>query len=775
MDETEHLFSSTQAAFTAFDYDCLFLSEILAGLENVSGHYTDCAASLGKLSRTFGDYSALLSSQNRLGHSQLFLGALRDVSSQLDESTRLLGQQLSKQICSSLEQFLSKDKAKRALAEGRSRFETASRGYSSLKDRNHVSPHAHRPESGTFAARSRGQSGGPGNSAQASNAAAPISEEKARDAFKEDMKQAVGMLSVASTSIRQQLVDLSENYRRVFLQFYTTGLEASRHLDVDRIRRQEVQHASTVKPPVAAKERNVMRLRKILSDLANAERAQLAKLETLAALQERTRENKKSAGFEGGEEELQRVFGPLQKATQIHEGLILQLSGLQSKPDKSCVIELAGIYSSKCQLFESVYIGMIKTTSSACHTVESRRKNAVFKSIYEKYCSAVDFFTLRISPLDYLQRLEKQIEEILQIIGTADEAYAPLEETLRSLKQLRDRAEVAKTSSDNTASLIEMNNLIFGFENVVSDNRKLIAEADLASAQYKLQGRTCVGEAKHRLYLFNDTIALTSYSSSRREPGGAQVLVAKGHVKSLEVEDPGATELVVKWAKERQNDVYQVRLGFQSRDEKKAWAARIQSAISSAKTLQVFGVELDVLMKRESERDRNVPTLVTDTLSYVIKNGMDAEGVFRVNISFTRLKKFQADIDSGKRIEFECPFDAAAVLKAWLRDLPDPLLCISLYGEWIALGSKLVADQAEPNAARVIAKKLPDSHFRVAAVLFKTLAHIASNSVANQMTAHNLAIVIAPAILRGQSNDVPSPALFAIIEELILRSSTIFA
>lgn len=92
-----------------------------------------------------------------------------------------------------------------------------------------------------------------------------------------------------------------------------------------------------------------------------------------------------------------------------------------------------------------------------------------------------------------------------------------------------------------------------------------------------------------------------------------------------------------------------------------------------------------------SEDDPGVPQMVSACLKYLEANGLHTLGIFRVSSSKKRVRQLREDFDCGKTISIEdeqCPHDVATLLKEYLRDLPDPLLCRDLYQSFIQTQSK---------------------------------------------------------------------------------------
>ena len=76
---------------------------------------------------------------------------------------------------------------------------------------------------------------------------------------------------------------------------------------------------------------------------------------------------------------------------------------------------------------------------------------------------------------------------------------------------------------------------------------------------------------------------------------------------------------------------------------------------------------------------------------------MSVEGVFRKNGNIRRLKEITDAFDKQANppsLDDESPVQLAALLKKWLRDLPDPLLTSKLQRLWIASQSTYLALQS---------------------------------------------------------------------------------
>lgn len=113
----------------------------------------------------------------------------------------------------------------------------------------------------------------------------------------------------------------------------------------------------------------------------------------------------------------------------------------------------------------------------------------------------------------------------------------------------------------------------------------------------------------------------------------------------------------------------------------------------------VFGVPLDILVERDGVESTlgigpgalRIPGLIDDAVSAMNQMDMSVEGVFRKNGNIKGLRDLSEKLDA-KEVEVDLtsqnPVQVAALLKKFLRELPDPLLTYKLYELWITSQSK---------------------------------------------------------------------------------------
>lgn len=199
----------------------------------------------------------------------------------------------------------------------------------------------------------------------------------------------------------------------------------------------------------------------------------------------------------------------------------------------------------------------------------------------------------------------------------------------------------------------------------------------------------------------------------------------------------------------------------------------------------VFGIPLDLLVERDGVESTygvgpgalRVPGIVDDTISAMRQMDMSVEGVFRKNGNIRGLKDLSEKLDQ-KEVEVdlskENPVQVAALLKKFLRELPDPLLTYKLYRLFVTSQSRsfhvravspfllihgVIEIEDEAKRKRVLHLTcclLPKSHRDTLEILFSFLVWASSFSQVDEesgskMDTHNLATVITPNILKDKT------------------------
>ncbi|KAI8595224.1 rho-GTPase-activating protein [Dissophora ornata] len=195
-----------------------------------------------------------------------------------------------------------------------------------------------------------------------------------------------------------------------------------------------------------------------------------------------------------------------------------------------------------------------------------------------------------------------------------------------------------------------------------------------------------------------------------------------------------------------------------------------------------FGVPLEVLVERNGVDSAlgagpgriRIPSFVDDSISAMRNMDMSVEGVFRKNGNIRRLKELSEAIDkdpSSVNLSDDNPVQVAALLKKFLRDLPDPLLTFKLHRLFV------VSQKMEDEAIRRMILHLtccllpkPNRDSMEAICLFlrwvASFSHV-DEETGSKMDLHNLATVITPNVLYSKSKDPTKDESFLAIEAVM--------
>ncbi|EPQ27143.1 uncharacterized protein PFL1_05424 [Pseudozyma flocculosa PF-1] len=182
----------------------------------------------------------------------------------------------------------------------------------------------------------------------------------------------------------------------------------------------------------------------------------------------------------------------------------------------------------------------------------------------------------------------------------------------------------------------------------------------------------------------------------------------------------------------------------------------------------VFGIPLEILVERNgadstlgaSAAHLRVPSFIDDIISAMKQMDLSVEGIFRKNGNIRRLKELSEALDrdsSQVNLLDDNPVQLAALLKKFLRELPDPLMTFKLHRLFV-MSQKLESEDERRRILHMVTVLLPKSHRDTMEVLFAFLKWVASFShideeTGSKMDLPNLATVICPNILYSKGTD----------------------
>ena len=213
-------------------------------------------------------------------------------------------------------------------------------------------------------------------------------------------------------------------------------------------------------------------------------------------------------------------------------------------------------------------------------------------------------------------------------------------------------------------------------------------------------------------------------------------------------------------------------------------------ADNKTKKKGVFGVPLDHLVQSQGAESTHgvgpgalkVPAILDDSVAAMRQMDMSVEGVFRKNGNIKRLKDMAEQIDGNQTADLsrENPVQIAALLKKFLREMPDPVLTFRLHKLFVT--SQRLGEEKRNQVLHLTCCLLPKSHRDTMEVLFAFLkwassfAHI-DEETGSKMDCHNLATVMAPNLLYTNAKSQSVDDSFLAIEAVnqLIKSSEVFA
>ncbi|CAM0140064.1 unnamed protein product [Umbelopsis sp. WA50703] len=209
------------------------------------------------------------------------------------------------------------------------------------------------------------------------------------------------------------------------------------------------------------------------------------------------------------------------------------------------------------------------------------------------------------------------------------------------------------------------------------------------------------------------------------------------------------------------------------------------------KEMGTFGVPFDALVERNGVESSigvgpspvRIPTFIEDAILAMRQMDMSVEGIFRKNGNIRRLKELSDIIDrnpSEAMLADENPIQVAALLKKFLREMPEPLCTFKLHRLFI-LSQKMDGEVERKRVLHLTLCMMPKANRDTLEVLMHFLKWAATfaqvdGKIGSKMDLTNLATVMAPNILYSKSKDPAKHESFMAISvvEMMLTYNDLF-
>ncbi|XP_051917460.1 rho GTPase-activating protein 36 isoform X2 [Hippocampus zosterae] len=180
-----------------------------------------------------------------------------------------------------------------------------------------------------------------------------------------------------------------------------------------------------------------------------------------------------------------------------------------------------------------------------------------------------------------------------------------------------------------------------------------------------------------------------------------------------------------------------------------------------------------------------VPQVLERCCGHIEAHGLQTVGIFRVGSSKKRVRQLREDFDAGMDVQLDeehSVHDVAALLKEFLREMPDPLLTRELYPAF--LHANFLGGEEQLQYLQHLLYLLPpcncDTLLRLLTFLH-TVHSFAQDSVGandeeiagNKMTAANLAVIFGPNLLQRERGGEASPQAVGIEDSTAIINVTL--
>ncbi|XP_014912022.1 rho GTPase-activating protein 40 isoform X2 [Poecilia latipinna] len=164
----------------------------------------------------------------------------------------------------------------------------------------------------------------------------------------------------------------------------------------------------------------------------------------------------------------------------------------------------------------------------------------------------------------------------------------------------------------------------------------------------------------------------------------------------------------------------------------------------------LFGVPLSTLLETDQKIRPNtsIPLFLHTLLSFLEKKGVDSEGILRVPGSQSRIKLLQQNLEANfyrSRFNWDevSPNDAAALLKKFIRELPDPLLTAEYLNTFSAVRD-ITELRQKLHMLNLLILLLPEPNRSTLKALLEFLSKVVSREKKNRMNLWAVATIMAP-------------------------------
>lgn len=380
---------------------------------------------------------------------------------------------------------------------------------------------------------------------------------------------------------------------------------------------------------------------------------------------------------------------------------------------------------------------------------------------------------LLMAPIAHVSSYAKHLKDLCEFTPDDSPDLRALRDSLLLVSEINRGIQAALRAAGSRAATIASMARFGGFSAAVKvmqdkPERTQLFECDLCIvAKKKNRGR--------RMVVFTDKIVFASAKEKRSSQLTIEEIV---FIPEMTVREPdpksadaklcceistpgdGGTPLVLKLPSEMEK----VRVMHELEQARKG----------PQRSTKVFGIPLE----EAATGPRGAPLFLERTCEFVL-NHLDTPGIFRLSAQETA-EKLRKEVDATPNFSYKSnhdPVAAAACLKVFLRELPEPLFTTVLYPRFIAINTEVIDDEEQFSAEVVpLMIVMPEAHRKALRVMLEFLFEVAQASDVHKLDEHTLAVILGSSLLRqsGDSDNILDvPTINAVLMGMIINAPRI--
>ncbi|CAF2955260.1 unnamed protein product [Rotaria sp. Silwood2] len=184
-----------------------------------------------------------------------------------------------------------------------------------------------------------------------------------------------------------------------------------------------------------------------------------------------------------------------------------------------------------------------------------------------------------------------------------------------------------------------------------------------------------------------------------------------------------------------------------------SWLLALKQTAYSRVGGGIFGQSLEDTYRYSRDKSSFVPLIVRQCCEYLLEHGLTFVGLFRVPGKQSTIKELRDMYDRGLSVELKNSYSPATIsslLKTYLQSLPEPIIPIKCFDEFLEIGSRFKYNQTNDlnRLKQLIETNLTHINHAILAYLCIFLKKITDHAQTTKMDTDNLAVVFGNNLIR---------------------------